>query len=340
MRYITRANFHLLIKGAVLLGTGGGGDPSYAYNLLSKALKRKKIKLVNISKLGDNDLVSTIFSIGDGRPLEIKMETIFTVKERLENLLGEKVRGIVPVEIGAGSIARAAYTSSILDIPLVDGDFVGGRASPEVYLETITLTNLQREPLVAVNRKGRFLELLSSRDYKETETVLRKFSEGSALVFGYPLRAGKIKNIIGSKTVSKTIKVGEALLSGNPVNNTCRITGGRVVFEGVVKSVRKKASGGFLTGKETINGIGKYGGMVLELFFKNENLFCKINGRIRFSAPDLILQLDKTNMEGIYNRELSVGQTVAIIIAPPLPIWRTKKGKALWEAVIKSGNAI
>ncbi len=338
--YITRNNFPLLVKGATILGTGGGGDPVYGYKLLREIVERNKIELVGISELEDNNVVFTAFCVGDGRPLEIGKEKLFAAKEKLENLLGNKLTGVVPVEIGAGSIARAVYVSSIFNLPLVDGDFVGGRASPEVYLETITLANMQREPLVAVNSKGRFLQLVSSKGYKETESVLRKFSEGSALVFGYPLSVGKIKKIIGVKTISKAIEVGKALVSEQPLNNICRITGGKVIFEGIIKSVSKKSSGGFLIGKEFIEGTGKYRGKKMELFFKNENLLCRINGMYSASAPDLILQIDKTTMEGIYNREVVIGQQVVIIIAPPLPIWKTKKGKVLWEAVIKSGNTI
>src|SRR3989338_3576613 len=102
--------------------------------------------------------------------------------------------------------------ASRLNLPVLDGDIVGYRASPEVFLETITLKGLKRTPLVIANNKGDVGCLENSNDCIFIEKFLRKFaadSGGIAYVCGYPLKVKDIKGIIGDCSLSFCLKLGK-----------------------------------------------------------------------------------------------------------------------------------
>jgi DUF917 family protein len=276
--------------------------------------------------MGPDSLLCTAFMIGSSGSDEQSSEPILLARKALEELVG-KVDAVIPVEIGAGAVTEAMFLASAMGLPFLDADVVGGRSAPEVYLETITLFDIPRTPLVVANQNGEAKTLLKSSGYRETEKFLREFaaeSGGCAYVIGYPMRLSTIRDVVGKGTVSISISLGEALKAGR-LEDALRMTEGRRVFSGRVMQVEKSNEGGFLTGNATISD----GKSELKVWFKNENLVSWLDGRPFITSPDLICILDK-GCRGVYNRDLEEGAEVTVIGIPSLPVWRTNKGIELF----------
>lgn len=328
--FITNNNvIRNLIIGSTFLGTGGGGSPEDAkkiYRTIQKTTRR--IELQSIHNFQSDDLFITAFSVGSLAKKSNPTGPIRAGVQLLSKHIGKKIAGIIPVEIGAQAVAAACYLATILDVPLIDADFVGGRSTPEVFLETITLFNLSRTPAVVINNQKEAAILLSATTPLQQEKFFRDFSVmsgGQAYVIGYPLTKKILMTSIEHGTVSDAITIGECFRTKKEqkLYDTFHM---KDIFLGRITAIEQKSTRGF---SEIILTI-KEKGVIASLYIKNENLLCWVNKKLVVSCPDLIMLLDAAGMP-IYNSSLKKGQVVRIVAMLARPLWRTKKGLRLFN---------
>ena len=256
MKKIAKKDLERLIIGSSILGTGGGGSIASARILLGKM--RKQVKLISLQELQDNDVVVTVFGVG-GKENCDPIKASQTAFGTFQRIFKTNIKAIIPVEIGPLATLSAATIASELRIPLLDADIVGFRSSPEVFIETITLANLSREPSVIANDVGDVLILYSSSSLAKTEKILRNFavtSGGDAFVVGYPLPAKKIRKVVGITSVSFTILLGKdiEMLQNGQVSQRELLENNSFVFlgEGTIISENKVVDQGFTKGSYVI----------------------------------------------------------------------------------------
>ncbi len=310
-----------LLLGSTFFGTGGGGSPQLAKKFYRKMEAFDLLKLTDLDK---NDLCITIFGVGPSdagkkNPLPYAKKAV----QMLSALLSTKISGIIPVEIGPAALACSAYFSSILEIPLIDADFVGGRSAPEVYLETITLFNLRRTPLVAVSEKNNTLILKRRMSFNTIESELRKFSDQeqcAVYVAGYPLQVKELIGKIEKNTVSETIQTGKIITNGKLPKGT------QEIFIGKVVRVHKETKNGFSIKEITIKN-NKLG--IAKLVVKNEYLGLYVNNALVVSCPDLLICFN-TKGRPLYNTEISKGVNLIIYARKAGALWRSAEGVKLF----------
>jgi DUF917 family protein len=327
-----------ILRGAGILGTGGGGDPVKAGILIERIARAgRKVRLVGMDELGDDEVICTIFMVGSSGSNEMFID-LKPVLKNLENYIGTKFSAIIPVEIGAGAVAETFYLSSSICLPVLDADIVGGRSSPEVYIETITMCGIQRTPLIAININGKCKFIRSAVSPKKIEKILRDFAKksgGYVYVVGYPMKVSDIKYVVGTGTISKARQIGKnirvSLKNGaNPIDCLAKSIGAKELFRGDIKHVEINDRDGFLTGSLIISGKDRYTDSELKIWFKNENIVSWLDGNPLVTIPDLICVIDK-NGYGVYNRDVRKGMAVSVIGMQSLPLWRTKKGLNLFS---------
>lgn len=332
---LTKNDWLNIVKGATILSTGGGGDLQEAKEVFKEVFKNKKqIPLVKLSELNSNDVVCTAYIAGSVGSFERSTKPLIKAFNCLQEIIKKPIKGILPVEIGPGDIAETVKIASVADLPVIDADFVGKRSSPEVYLETITLRNLPRTPMVISGSNGKTIKILKNKSPQQIEKIVRKFAQdsgGDAFVVGYPLTVKKIKGVVGENTLSLCQKIDNVLSENDNVKKIVALTNGSLLFEGSVTSKIAKDDKGFLTGYIKIKGQNNFKGKVGKIYFKNENLLFWVNDKLILTCPDLICVLDQKTKLGVYNRDIKLKQNVIILGIPSLPIWKTTKGQKLFS---------
>lgn len=328
MKAIKQTDIPAIVEGSLFYGTGGGGDPTRAKVIWEQLEKQKRLpSLCALNELSDGICI-TAFPVGGLKAQSISTKRINAALTTLQKRLAVvPIVGIIPVEIGALSLALAAEVAAQLALPLVDADFVGGRSTPEVFLETITLFDIPRTPLVIVNRRGDVVILEKASSPVAEEEFLRTFStmtEGFAYVFGYPISIAQAKRTVTQHTVSQALNIGNEIRKNSLRKAVARL-GGRIFCTGTISTIEAMDSPGFSAQMVIIEtSKGK-----CRILTKNENMIFWMNDKPILTCPDLIILLDE-NDRPVFNQSLCVGKTVSVIGMPAAPLWRTVKGKRLF----------
>lgn len=329
---LTTQKLNQLLLGVSLLSTGGGGSLIEAKKILRKI--KTCPKLMGLSELNPNDVVVTVLGVGDkdvNNPVSCSVKSL----EIFQKLFKQKIAAIIPIEIGPISTLSAIMIASQLNLPIIDTDIVGGRASPEVFLETITLANLSREPIVIANDKNDVLILYRSSSMETMEKNLRNFatvSGGDVYGVGYPLKVKQLKKIVGENTLSCSIKLGRDLnrLKNKQINlgQFCKKNDLIKLGQGKIIKTNLQAKNGFIKGEYLIK---TNQGKILTIVIKNENIALLTNRKSILTVPDSLLLLDQQKFIGINNQNDNLNKLIIILGKKAIPIWRSKPGLKLFS---------
>lgn len=336
MFYITEKNIDYLIYGSLLFGTGGGIPEIYQRKILKKALeKNKKIPIRPIEEFKPNDFLGSIYGVGDPSSLKLKSNTLaIAIKKalkRYQKLSSIKIKGIIPGEIGGEALAL--YTSSVLNLPVVDSDLVGGRAAPAIYMDCFTLHKKNLTPFYGISANYKEIFLTGAFSGYEIETIFRFFLKenlGSGVIVGYPIKAKEYKKISAKNTLSKTIKAG-LYLKEKKIKNLLNLIKGKIITEDKISLVKIKGEGDFTFGKIKI-------GKDYILKIQNENIILKKGRKIIAKAPDLICLIDKSTFRPIHNSKIKEfkNKNIILIKGDPPFYWKNKNFKNIWKNIISN----
>jgi uncharacterized protein len=328
MKALTQKDWPALISGATFYGCGGGGDPKIALSLLRSLNTSIQAPVSKLSCFQNNDLFVTGYTVGGLNNSTITSRALKSSINIIQQRVGYKIKGVIPVEIGPLSVALAIKIAALLKIPVVDADFVGGRSTPEVFLETITLFNITRTPLVVTDNTGNQAVLETSASPQSEETFLRQFTNLSntpALVIGYPVTKKQLDQSLVSNTLSNALLAGQALINNQFPQYLTKVKG-KIMSKGTIKSINSDNLNGF-SSKTTI--ISSNNGLI-RIFAKNENLIVWLNNQPVLTCPDLITICD-SKYQPIYNQYLKTGQNVIVLGMKAPPLWRSTKALNLFN---------
>lgn len=317
MTSVNNTKINEIIRGSTVLGTGGGGR----YDSAIEAVKTiPSIELISYDELRDGDTIITVYGAGGLTKAANTESVIQQGLETLETRLGKPIKAVVPVEIGPFSLAMAFDLAVKLKLPVVDGDLVGFRSVPEIFIELVTLVDLPRTPLVFGNNAGDLLVLEKEASAESLERTIRAFSdqsESNTFVLGYPYTKEQLGKCLAKGSVSYCINIQQKLDEEF-----------RLVDSGVVSTNSKKETGGFTQGSLKIKAAS---GTVYEAIFKNEYLVLLKDGATLVTCPDFICLVDEATGLGLNNGDSNVNKKVKIYAKAAIKEWRTKQGLALFS---------
>lgn len=305
-----------IIKGSTILGTGGGGRYDSALSVLEKM---SMSEMISIDELGDDDIVITAYGAGGLTKEKNSSSVILDGIALLQKQLTKKIAAVVPVEIGPYAIAQAFEMAEILGVPVVDGDLVGCRSVPEIFIELVTLADLKRTPLVLGNNEGDLLLIDREADAVSLERIVRSFADVSvsnSYVLGYPFDKTQLETCLAKGSVSYCLEV-----VGDLNSQFEKIGGGRIVSDS------KKESEGFTKGTLEIKGDGDS----FKVEYKNEFLILFKDGELVVTCPDFICIVDRETGLGINNGDKNIAKDVDIYIKSAIEQWLTSEGIALFS---------
>ncbi len=343
MRVLNEEAIEHLIIGAAILGTGGGGDPKKGLNMLREDLQKgRRLAIVSLEELPDDALVVCPYSCGSIAPVERKRKAVvfeepMTVAfERMEKHVGRKTFATVAVELGGMNTAIPLHIASMMNLPLLDGDYLG-RSAPELLHSTANIFQVPLLPCVAVSEGGDIVIIERVADLGEYEDIVRSLAVvagGSVAVVDTPIEGSIVKKVVIKDSISKCIKVGKTVKQANmagkdPITELVRCLDGVLLFKGLVKKYGWEDRGGFLYGEATYTGIDKWKTHELKVWIKNENIIAWRDGEVVATAPDLICVVDEKGY-AITNAELKKGMKAVVIGAKAPEVWLTPRGIELF----------
>jgi uncharacterized protein len=330
---LDKSDIKQILLGASLLGTGGGGRYDLAQNILREM--SGQVMLTPIDTLKETDLIITAFMVGGLKKRGDLGRGIAKSINILKTQLKKEIRYIIPVEIGPTAVMNIFNIAAMLNLTVIDGDLVGFRSAPEIYVEAITLNNVNRLPIVAVNLEGDTIILTETSSITKIESILRSFSdqsESEVYVAGYPIYKNMIRDVYGDRSLSVSRDIGGVLL--NAQDDKTLIAGlqkTEILYldRGIIINQDDKDEGGFTRGQLTIETENS----IYEVFYKNEFLVLEKDKKVVLTSPDSILILDSKQMRGINNSEDNRQKSVYILARKATKPWRTKEGKKLFSPI-------
>ena len=339
------------VRGCAFFGTGGGGDPRDGLEQLIKQFEAgKEIKWADISGIPGDTMTVCAYGMGSIAPqtpeqtaemkklglAEEKIEDkLAAAIEELEKYTGEKVGAIVPVEIGGANTPAPVATGAGLGLSVVDGDYSGGRAIPELVQTTPHLNGHTMVPLASVDQWGDVCVLKDAANNQVAEKMGKLIS---ILAYGrlagnatYLMRAEEMKSIIVPNTLTRALEVGRAIRKAreagkDPVDAIVGYTDGWVLFTGKVIKKDDEDREGYYWGTVTLRGLGEYAKNNFKWWFKNENHISWFDGKPLVTSPDIISVVDPETGEPITNPRVAAGDDVAVIGVRGSGAFRTGAG--------------
>jgi uncharacterized protein len=343
--FVEPADIKDVARGAVLLGTGGGGDPYIGELFLQAQLEQgRSPHVIPVDAVADDTLVITIAGVGSPPVMLenlVSDVTLLQILARMESHLGRKVGALISAEIGGVNSMFPLALSAITGLPVLDGDGIG-RAVPRTEMCTFSIYGCSATPGVVIDELGNTVVIETVNDVT-AETVLRAVTVAlGAHVFGgfYPMTGAQVKRTAVRDTLTLSQHIGRCIRTAREGDgdvfydllaflNTSRKGGvARLLFDGKIVDVTHETRNGWHWGRVTLGSLDDSGD-VFTVDIQNEFTVARLNGRTVTVVPDLISILDRESAEPITAERLAYGQRVKVIGLSADPLLRTPEALAV-----------
>lgn len=326
-------NLPALSLGCTVFAGGGGGDPRIGELMAMVAIRALgPVDVRPLDAFDDDDLVMPCGMIGAPTVMVEKIPNGAegrVIRESYERHFGRPVAAVMPFEMGGINgvlpVAWAAYA----DLPLLDGDFMG-RAFPELQMLTPHLFGMPGSPAVITDERLQTI-VFTTRDNIWLEKLVRNSVAalgGSACGGLYPMTVGQARRPAIPGTVTRAIRMGEAILRGtdDPLAAIAEVAPLLRLGQGKVIDIERRTAGGFVRGSALVEGLGEDKGRLFRLEFQNENLVVIEDGEPLATVPDIITLLDMHTGHGIVTEMIRYGQRVEVVAFPAPEVWTSTDG--------------
>ncbi|MEM3464236.1 MAG: DUF917 domain-containing protein [Candidatus Bathyarchaeia archaeon] len=333
-KILDKDELEYMLLGVGILGTGGGGDPEFfGKPLVEWDLKKgREYRIISPDKVKDDAFVvcggyagsvSAYKSIGD---MLQKWEKRYELMEALkitESLFNRKVDHVVPFELGGVNTPVILSLAARVGISTVDGDGLG-RAAPETQMSSFLGHGISLTPMPFVDRDGNVLIVKHSVNPTYPDEIMRLALELNGKIGAnnhYPMSGKQLKESVIPNTITFSIKLGEAVANAlnakkDPVEAILEVSKGFKLFTGKVKEMSGMDVKAHYLAKATLEGVGDFTGMTMEITFKNEAMLARINGKPVAIFPDLICMVDPKTGKGLMTANLKAGVNMTVIGIP------------------------
>lgn len=342
-----------LVRGLCFMGAGGGGRPRRGLKLLLDQLEAgREIAWVEMDSLPDEAWTATVAGMG-GRAgaggTEEELAELGCVEEKydplglmvaavqaLQDSAGVEVEAIVPGEIGAGNVPAPIAAALELGLPVVDGDYAGGRAIPELPMTIPEICGVPICPLSLVTRWGDVMILKDTVSTAMADRIGRMInlaSYGGIGISWYLLQIKDVKEVLAAGTLTKALQVGQVIREArekgsDPVAEAAKAVDGWLLFEGEVTAteITDEESFAFGLGAHKLKGLGGHEGHTFKIWYKNEYHVSWRDDKPFVTSPDSLIMVDLKTGEPATSYDFLVGDQVAIIGRKAHEVHRTKGG--------------
>jgi len=328
-----------LARGAVFLGTGGGGDPYVGQLLLQQELRKGKVvEVIPATALDDDAQVVSVAGIGAPTVLveHLQAPGIYEMLlERMQAHLGRRIDALIPAEVGGLNSVIPLALGAKVGLPVIDADGMG-RAFPHLEMCTFSVFGSRACPVLIANELGDIVIIDSASSDRKAEDIARAVTGSlGAMVYSslYPMSGREVKERAVLGSTSFCLRIGRGIresrkryddpfdglleLLNDPREGRCA----RILFEGKIVDVDRQTRDGWHFAIARMRALdGSDDELVLEI--QNEYLVARVNGKTACIVPDLIATLDHESAEPITAERLKYGQRLRIIGLSAAPLMR------------------
>jgi hypothetical protein len=327
-----------LALGAVVLGTGGGGDPYVAKIMLAEAIEKYgPIQLVDAADLPPDGLLLPVAMVGAPTVIVEKIPNgseAQTVLRALEEQRGAKGVAVMPIEVGGMNTLFPLAVAAELGLPCVDADSMR-RAFPQIEMTLLTLAGISSSPMTLADVKGNYV-YFDAKDNAMGEKLVRACVTEMgmlAVVSAYPMNAAQCAKYAVNGSVSFALEIGRkvtAIQQGKPgaYEKFLELCEAQILFTGKVLDIERRTTAGWSRGTVTLEHLHDRS-RVMRVDIQNENLIAFEDGVALATVPDLITLIDTETGVPMTTESLGFGQRLHVIGMPAHPRWITPEGLAL-----------
>jgi DUF917 family protein len=345
-----------LLRGLVLLGTGGGGHPRVGRRYLMRHVQAgQPMRLTDISEVPDDAWTCCVFGMGSVAPhpplseverarlgyveAPVEYPMVEAVRE-LAEYTGREIQALVSFEPGAVATACPLDVATRMDILMVDADYCG-RAVPKLSQTMPALAGHTLWPAAICDTWGNRLVLKHAPSSEVAETlgktisVVTKRPDAFAICAhaGFLLPAREMKQMAIPGTLSRAYTVGAAVRAArqancDPVGAAASALDGWVLFEGTIVRWEWESRDGYMFGTNDIKGEGRFAGHSMKIWLQNENHVAWLDDAPYVTSPDMIMVINAETGEPCVNTDLADGLRVGVLGAQAAMAYRTPAGLA------------
>jgi len=327
-----------MARGAVLLGSGGGGDPYIGELYLKNQLAEGRgPTIVSAAELPDDAFVLSIAGVGAPTVIVehlISTGTLLRLLEESQRLYGRKIDALISAEIGGLNSMFPLALGALAGIPVVDGDGMG-RAFPHLEMTTFGVYGVSATPSVLMDDSGNIVHVRTTTNRIAEEVVRAVCASLGSMVFGsfYAMSGKEAKALTVHDTVTHTLEIGRCIRrardsQADPVMGLLDFLNdpeagrfARELFNGRIVDVVHETREGWHWGSALISST-RGAEPEFRVDIQNEYLIAKHHGRTVTIVPDLIAIVDAESAEPLTAERLAYGQRVRVIGYSAAPIMR------------------
>jgi hypothetical protein len=322
LRRFAAEHVDALAAGAVLLGSGGGGDVAVAAQLLRQLLGSRSVEVVAAKSLPPDALVVHVGVVGAPDVLAERLiapEDFAIAARAVVAQVGGELSAVGVIEIGGVNAMIPVLTAAQLGLPVVDGDLMG-RAFPRISQTTLALAGHRAEPLAVVSPAFDtvIVPTCSAKAAESLVTSCVAAMGGAAALALYPTTATVLAAVGVPGSLSSCVKLGGTYLSAllGTVELADRL-GGRRVFEGRVEELLPRD--GPTPGSITLGDHGS--GSTVRIDYLDEFLAVTMDGTTLACTPEVVVALDPRTRQPLRTDQIRLGQTLVLLTLPALHQW-------------------
>jgi len=335
MKLISHDDLENLAIGATVLGSGGGGDPTYDILIAKQSFEKfGPVRLMDINEVGPDEYIAPLAYMGaplvsiEKLPSGIEFDAILPLAEKM---IGNSIKYLIPAEIGGSNAFTPLIVAASLGMPVIDGDLIG-RAFPELQITSSNLKGISPSPAILADSFGNTV-VINAKNAFTVEEYCRNItmSTGSiAALCLYIMTGQQAKGSIIRNSYSYAIAIGKILRETKErgavaIKDLMNYTKGVVLDSGTITDIDQIITDGFLKGSVAIKGTKG----ALKIVYQNEYLAAFQNDKPLVSTPDIITLFEEESGIPIASESLAYGLRVIAVAIPAPDIWTTAEGLKL-----------
>lgn len=332
-----------MARGAVLLGTGGGGDPYIGELFVTAQIKKGNFpKVVSCDEIAPDAFVLSIAGIGAPSVIVehlVSERTLRQLLARSEAFYGRKIDALISAEIGGANSMFPLALSAISGIPVLDADGIG-RAVPQLEMTTFSIYGARATPAILMDDSGNVVtvEAVSDRMAEELCRVISVAMGSMAFMAIYPMSGQQVGQVAVKRTLTQTLEIGRCIRKARESSsdvfadllaylNSWDDRTARILFDGKITDVVHETRDSWHWGLATIQALSGTDQCTVQI--RNEYIIVRINGRTATLVPDLISILDRESGEPLTAEMLAYGQRVKVLGYSADPMLRRPESLAV-----------
>ncbi len=333
MREVTAADVPALVRGADLLGSGGGGDARPAGLMFAHAVSTGSVPLLDATDPADGarglavsfvGMVGAVSAFTEELPGGGEFERALRAVERWT---GERATALASVEAAGVNGLNALATAVFCRLPVVDVDLCG-RGLPRLDQFSLAVVDGGMPPL-ALALPGGQVVLVEGGDGARCERVVRAVLAagiGWAAIALAPQRRPDWAEVGPVGTTLRSLELGrrlEALPACVRAEEVAAAVGARLLGAGRVVEVARRSGSGFGRGSVCVRD--QRTSAVLRVEMENEHLVVFEDGAPVATTPDVIAVLERRTARVVACDRVRRGDDVVLLQLPVSPFWRVPR---------------